>query len=768
VSSITNNTSTVVYVYETASGTVLRSRTVTGQSSVLSMSPDGATFMAGFTLYDIATLNVIAQQSTANAPFAMTSSFATTFNVGGSVFSPDGSTLYSAFNTAALTTPPPAPQASTLLISDPRNLGIRLGINLPESILAKMLITSDSADAWALSSSGATHLPLSTLFDQPILMPESTTVFLRQDDCNPGLATVTLHINNIGGGTLTFAVPQTISGGSAALIATATSGVAPATVTFTMDPGRSGVIRTPGTNLYTGSGSNNTGSAVNIQLVSRNAINVPPMIRVYMNYRDSTMRGVVYPIPTVPNSTAAAYEGLQDIVLDEARNRVYISNSGYNRVEVFNTQQMGFEAPIPVGQLPHQMAMGLDGSTLYVANTGSETVAMVDLDQQQMTGTIQFPPIPLAGNAAVTFVRGMAVGLIGLQLVRSDGNLWSVIGNAAIPRVPTSVTGVSSTGAQTPIAGPTQSLLAADDGTFGILLGGNGTAYLYDGLLDAYTSSTRLFGSGNTPIIGYYGPLGVAANGSFLLANGLVLNQSLTAIGGAASPGQLTLTPPPAPGQPPSIGVTSTGLRNVASVAPVGKSSFVRMSTPVRNSLTAATSDDIHTILEAVDTRTGATATAARMPENPVLPEFGTARTATPSRQVVVDSSGTVYSLTVTGLSIVPLTPATSATQPQISLSSGIVNATDGSSILKPGSFININGASLASSASASTLPAPTVLGGSCVLVDDVAIPLLSASPGQIVAQIPGSVRSGVNVLQVRSLAMAQQSNRVVVTIQKP
>ena len=119
VSSITNNTSTVVYVYEVASGTMLQSRTVTGQSSTLSMSPDGASFMAGFNLYDRTTLNVVGIQSTANAPFAMTGTFSTTFNVGGSVFSPDGTTLYSAFNTAALTTPPPPPQASTLLMGCP-------------------------------------------------------------------------------------------------------------------------------------------------------------------------------------------------------------------------------------------------------------------------------------------------------------------------------------------------------------------------------------------------------------------------------------------------------------------------------------------------------------------------------------------------------------------------------------------------------------------------------------------------------------------------
>ncbi len=58
------------------------------------------------------------------------------------------------------------------------------------------------------------------------------------------------------------------------------------------------------------------------------------------------------------------------------------------------------------------MALGLDGSTLYVANTGGESVSIVDLDQQLVTGTVQFPPTPLAGNAAMRFtVTGMGMGL---------------------------------------------------------------------------------------------------------------------------------------------------------------------------------------------------------------------------------------------------------------------------------------------------------------------------------------------------------------------
>ena len=112
-------------------------------------------------------------------------------NIGGSVFTPDGATLYSAFNTAANTNPPSPSSSSTLFVNDPSNLGIRLGIKLPESIVAKVVATSDGAGAWGLSDSGLVHLPLGHLYDYPIIMPETTQVFLAMDDCNRGVASGT-------------------------------------------------------------------------------------------------------------------------------------------------------------------------------------------------------------------------------------------------------------------------------------------------------------------------------------------------------------------------------------------------------------------------------------------------------------------------------------------------------------------------------------------------------------------------------------------------
>jgi uncharacterized protein (TIGR03437 family) len=95
----------------------------------------------------------------------------------------------------------------------------------------------------------------------------------------------------------------------------------------------------------------------------------------------------------------------------------------------------------------------------------------------------------------------------------------------------------------------------------------------------------------------------------------------------------------------------------------------------------------------------------------------------------------------------------------------GIVNANDGSTNIRVGSFVTINGTGLATASTADTVPLPSVLGGSCVTFNDVPLSIISASPTQIVAQIPPDVRAGLNVVQVRSLLNAQQSTPVTITV---
>ena len=742
----TTASQTLVYVYEVASGTVLRTRASVGQSTALSMSPDGSRFMAGFTLFDTTTLGVIAQMDYRNAPYAQPANFNTTANFGGSIFSPDGSTLYAAYNIAS-GAPLPKPSASTLMVSDPSNLAIRLGIKVPESIVAKLVATADGSNAWASSESGLVHLPLSTLYDYPILMPDTTAVFLAQDDCNRGIASAPVKINNIGKGKLTFSVPATGN----ALAASVNTGLAPATMTLTMDPGRVTTnLRQPGTNLYAGS----SGIAFAVNLASPEAINIPPTIQVYMNYRQSDQRGQVYPIAVSPNGGNA--EGLKDLVLDEKRGRLYISNAGKNQIEVFDTVNQQFVNPLQAGQFPGPLAMGSDGDSLYVANTGGESIQLIDLNSGTVAGTIAFPPVPRAATATSTYsVLAMANGLSGLQMIMSNGTQWQVIGNQAVPRQISSVINAvanNTTALQTVLPTAGLSMISTPDYTQALVLAGN-YVYLYDALSDQYVGSRQLY---STTIQSYYGPMGAAPGGAFYMVNGLIVNSALSVLGGTTSPIVL----------PTSTTVSVVTNRNVAAVAQVNDHQFLRLTTPVRASSTSTGADDSRSTLSLVDLANNSESAIGALPENPILSDFGTtpARVNIPARQMAVDSQGTVYILTLSGLTVVPMTTGSNTT-PTLNNQQAIVNATDGTNVIRPGSFITINGQSLASTATPAGLTAPTRLGGTCVTFSDVAIPLLRTTPNQISAQLPPTLRPGLYVAQVRSLSNAQQSAPVVISV---
>src|SRR5262249_5186646 len=173
-----------------------------------------------------------------------------------------------------------------------------------------------------------------------------------------GSGGVQLKINNLGKGKLTFSVPTA----DASLIAQVTTGMTPGAITFMMEPGRTGVTRQYGTNLYSGGGATNSGAPLNLNLASPESLQLPSTIRGSMNNRQSDSRGVIYPLAVTPTNT----EGLQDILIDEGRKRVYIANSGYNRIEVFDIGAGQFITPISVGQFPHEMAFDGDGRTLWV------------------------------------------------------------------------------------------------------------------------------------------------------------------------------------------------------------------------------------------------------------------------------------------------------------------------------------------------------------------------------------------------------------------
>ena len=207
-----NGTTRLIFVYESASATVLRSRQVANLSNVLSVAPDSTRFMAGSTLFDINTLQVLAQENVSNSPFAFpagnTSNFNLQQNQGGSVFSPDGSQLYAAFNINPLLSPAAKANTTQLLINDPANLLIQMGIQMPENLAGKMVITKVGDTVFGISDTGFITLPVSTISSSPLVAVDNSLHFLANDQCGvtAPLARSVATVNNVGRGRLTVNV----------------------------------------------------------------------------------------------------------------------------------------------------------------------------------------------------------------------------------------------------------------------------------------------------------------------------------------------------------------------------------------------------------------------------------------------------------------------------------------------------------------------------------------------------------------------------------
>ncbi|MCC6586956.1 MAG: hypothetical protein IT168_09720 [Bryobacterales bacterium] len=773
---IPTTTDRAVFVYEVESGVVLRSRRVTGVSSVLSISPDSSKFMAGLTLFDTATLTVLAQQNSANAPypFAAGINFNLQQNQGGSVFSPDGSRLYSAFNFAPVQTPAARANVSQLMVNDPDNLLIYTAYQLPENAAGKMVLSADGANLYALSESGMLTIPLGQASQNPIAAVDSLVTLLANDQCGvfADKQTQRFQVRNDGRGRVTaqaFLLQQTNTGGGIGGAGGAGGGapgggaiiiippivlppgqVLPPGVTL---PGGNTAAQNPaiaataprsrsvnnaeGTMLEFSFNTINRGvgtvSPVHTYVVQSNeAINIPPAIRVLQNNRNSESRGEIIPIPV----GLTASEGLVDLVHDQFRGRLYIANSGLNRIEVFDTRAQKFLNPIKVGQLPRSVAMTPDNQTLYVANSGGETISIVDLEKLSEVARVRFPATPF--NASVTLVTPQIVTATqrGPLVIMNNGSVWRVVGNEAIPkRFNESV--FPLTGGQQVLTAP-RTMAASPNGEVALLMAGNGNAYLYDAQLDDFIQA-RTFTSGN--ITGYYGPVTAGPRGQYFLVNGQLLNQALTPV--------------------------AADTRPIAAVTQVSATQYARLVQP-----TIATANAVATLTDAgaveiVDANTGNTVRSAAMLERVLSTMVATARTNIDGRTMAVDlAANLAYAITTSGLSIVPLDAVPATARPAIT-SGGIVNVGSGVAQFAPGGLIAMYGRNFGDSAVAAAAPWPTMLGGMCVTLNNRPLPLLVTSAGQINFQIPMDVAVGRYPLVVRSLNAKQASASSTIQVVK-
>jgi uncharacterized protein (TIGR03437 family) len=772
-----NNTNRVVFVYEVASGIMLRSRVINNISSVLSVNATGSRFMAGLNLFETDSMAILGQQNLANAPYPIANNvnFNLQTNQGGSVFSPDGGTIYSAFNIAPTQNPPARPNVAQLQISDAENLGIRTALQLPENLSGKMVISSDGANIFAISESGFMTIQIGQMNRNPVAAPERTAVLLANDQCGvtenirrqgvlirnegTGRLTATAQILTTttgpgapGGGPLPGGGVIVIPGGPTIPlppgvtppIGTPVGGAAPGNAAII---GASPTVQNQNTadgpliNFTYNSTNRNLGSTTptNFLIQSPEAINIPSTVTVYQNNRDTESTGDIIPIET--NASAPNF-GLVDMVYDAARRRIYVANASLNRVEIFDERTRQLLPPISVGQLPRSMAMSLDGGLLYVASSqSSEVITIVDLERRRTIGRMKYPPIPLNANVAVIAPEAIAMTQRGLLVIMNNGTLWSSIGDELIPRQVSPIIGSNV------IAGPVRSISATPNGEFALILSGNGFVYLYDALQDEFVQARQIFTG--TQLSGYYGPVSAGPRGTYYIVNGTVLNQSLTPTSTA------TVT---VPGLRPGEPAATTPLP-VPAVAAIGNSQFARFAMPVRANANAVVTTLPN--VELVNTDTGAVQRRVSTLEGVLSAVVGAARANVQGRTMVVDAQGSnAYVLTTSGMSVVSLNPPAVADRPVIS-PGGVVNVASFNTTVSPGGLVSIFGRSLAATETASTNPLPRGLGGVCVTLNNNPVPLLMTSPGQINFQIPNEIAAGTYPLVIRDYNKRAASNPV-------
>jgi len=741
--SVPSSGSPSLFVYQTASGTVPLARIVTGTSTTLAISDDGARIMCGAILFNASTLQVLAQQNLSNSPYPITpgTSFTTQANQGGVVFSPDGTSLYSVLNIAPVTNSTTTSTISQLMIDDPDNLLIKMGIQLPENLSGKMAISADGTNAYALSDSGFTIVPLGTLTQSPIAVPAAQSVLLTSDPCGVTSATssAAVTVNNAGKGSLT-ATAQLLRYSNANTATESSATTAPS-------------VRTSGSQLvfsFNSAAAKQRGTITpphDFLVTSTQAVNIPNSVRAYENARDSNARGTIVPLAIGPSAATP----LTDLVYDQTRQRLYIANYGLNRVEVYDMQGQAFLTPIKVGQLPNSLALTPDGFTLYVANSGGETISIVNPDTMQVTGTVSYPPVAFNATTALSLPSVIAFGLSGLQIMNTDGSLWKVVGTSAVPR-PASVLlgGTLPVRLITPSATASLTMAATPAGEYILFATSTGIAYLYDATADDFVAEKTIFPT--TAQSGYIGPVAAGPGGQYYVMGGVLLNADLTIAGTTTVAGTYSA-------------VAAAGTSTYAVFTPVAATSTIPPAVAMLNAKTGNTSNTV-SALEGPITQLATTITAPGGPGGPG--GFGiTTRGFIGGRTMAIDAAGSnAYAITASGLSIIPLAGPTQAQMP-VPSKGGAVNLASYTAGVAPNGLLSIFGQNFGTLATPASTPLPLIMGGTCVTLNNVALPLLLTSPLQINAQIPPGTAAGTYPLVVRSIANLAASTSENVTVAK-
>ncbi|HEV2372232.1 MAG TPA: Calx-beta domain-containing protein [Streptosporangiaceae bacterium] len=212
-----------------------------------------------------------------------------------------------------------------------------------------------------------------------------------------------------------------------------------------------------------------------------------------------SVTGTIHPDVYVASSTSA----FQNVVINPSSTTAYLTVPGKNEVAVLNLRTGTYGKPIPVGSDPHGIDITPDGKTLYVCDSGGQTISKVDTATRTVT-TITTPPgllndtpysiaIMNNGNAlySTTFAgSGFGANVYNLNLTTDASTV---------------VTAISPVTEATPLS------RSADYSTVGAVLGDDSggpfdiytaaTGNVVSGSLNNFISSSSLNGNGSTVLV---------------------------------------------------------------------------------------------------------------------------------------------------------------------------------------------------------------------------------------------------------------------------
>lgn len=332
------SSSTITFRYDVASHTVSPGEIVLSTGNLgpraVSLNQDGSRVMVGW---------IMLQRGKGITNFVPQST--NQFSVGTSLFDDSRGLIYAQI-------PTKEKEAPVLQILAQDNLTVIERLKLPENTTGKSIFNPQSSVMYSISDSGVLVLPVGYLNSMPRLRTSSPSLLFRGNFCDSSIISRTLTVSDPGGLATAFSFNPATPG----VTVSPATGVAPATVTVTVDPAAFSALH--GTD------------ALDLGLTSSNAINVIDPVRALVNHAEPNQRGTIVEVPGT----------LVDILADPVRDRYYVLRQDNNTVEVFDGANNTLLQTLRTNNVPTTLAISFDHQFLYIGHDASQTLAIYNLD----------------------------------------------------------------------------------------------------------------------------------------------------------------------------------------------------------------------------------------------------------------------------------------------------------------------------------------------------------------------------------------------------